>query len=290
MPTDTKVRKLEVYALHGRNDDRPANYERLFEMLIRVPPAKRALKVGDKVIVIPRLKKDGSRILVSAVEGAEGTNPLIFNTASAAERTEDLQPGEVVAEKTHAVLDLQTREGIIEYNQRGAKASDIAEVLESVARRKNEWSSLALELNPVADVEFVRAIERFDRIQLASIKVARPNQDWNDYYNDFTHLADESDARLVEIQLTAQPRNSLSKDYGIVHYLKELAAAPLAVMKGAHIKGVRHGEKAPTTISLSHYIEHQRVSVRITDDGHVQSGDIDRKMIEYLNARQNRAR
>ena len=218
----------------------------------------------------------------------EGTNPLIFDTASAGERTEDLRPGEVVAEKTHAILDLQSREAVIEYNQRGAKAADIAELFETVARKKEEWETLALELNPVADVEFVRAIERFERIQLASLKVARPNPDWTDYYSDFTHLAEDSDARLIEVQLTAQPRDSLSKNQGIVRYLKELAGATRAVMKGARVKGIRTGEKAPTTISLSHYIEHQRVSVKLTADGHVQDADIESKMIEFLDARQQR--
>jgi hypothetical protein len=225
-----------------------------------------------------------------AYEGDEGVNPLIFNTANATERVQRLRSGEVVAHKTHAMIDLASRQAIVEYNHRGAKAHDLATVLEEQARDALQDQSFVTELNPVADESFAEALGRFGRIRVASIRVARPNVDWTDHYNHLTEVARDSNARTMELSLTANRASSLSTAGGVVRFIRDLAHDTLSMFKGARITGTREGESAETTISLANHIEHQKVSVRMTESGHVDDMDIKQKIEAYLAARDSRSR
>jgi hypothetical protein len=279
------TRKLEVFALHARTSDGLIDYAALFKTISSMRPEDRQTQVGEKLVAIPNLDISRGVVWFIAYEGALGVNPLIFNAGQAKERIQKLRTGEIVAHKTHGMIHLQSREAIIEYNHRGAKAADVSHVLEELARRTKQFKTLALELNPVADVEFVKAIDRFERIRVASLRVARPNMDWTDHYNNLTAVASDSEARTVEVSLTANRGGSLSTRHGIVHFIRDLATQSLSMLKGARLVGVRKGESAETAISLSHHIEHQKINVKMTEDGHVDDDDIKGKMTKYLAAR-----
>jgi len=282
------ARKLEVYSLHASTDGGQVAYSSLFRVLASTPPENRAQVRGDGLVALPTLTLSRGSAWLIADEGAVGVNPLIFNSLQARERIQRLRSGEIVAHKTHALIDLNSRQGIIEYNHRGAKATDLAAVIEETARQDTRFQSLTVELNPVADEEFVRAIDRFKRIRVASLRVARPNPDWTDYYNHLTALANESDARTVEVTLNGERGDSLPLNKRVVGIIKDLVAAATPILKGASLSGMRRGEAAETTISLANHIEHQRVSVRLTDDGHVRDDDIRARMQDYLDSRSRR--
>jgi hypothetical protein len=282
---NTKIRKVELFALHAiKNGQALDDYEELFETVLRVPAPDRKFKAGDRVYAVSSLRRSQGLVFLSAVEGAEGANPLIFNAARATERTEQLGPGEVVAEKTHAVIDVAARRAAVEFNQRGPRASGIAEVLEASGRRVRGWESLNVELNPIPDAGFVRAIDRFERIQEASIQVARPNLDWTDHRNQLMAIADESDARTAELVMKAPPKESLAKRRGIVGIIRDLSTVALSPFKGARVRGFRPGEKAPTAVTLARHTEHARIPVALDATGHVQDRDINSKLAEFLAA------
>jgi hypothetical protein len=285
MPRGYTTRKLEVFALHIRSDEGSVDYRELFRWLASVDAEDRSHMIGDRLVAIPRLSVDDQCATLRAYEGERGINPLIFNATLARERIQRLRSGEIVATKTHALISLATREAIVEYNHRGAKAVDIAQVLEIVSRRRADFDDVTIELNPVADEAFVQALERFRRIRIASMRMARPNVDWTDHYNNLTAVAAESEARTVEVTFSADRGRSLAREGGVVKFIRDLAADTLSIFKGARIIGVREGETAETTISLGHFVEHQRISVRMTQDGHVEDADIERKIREYLNSR-----
>ena len=241
-------------------------------------------------MAIPVLTMTDQLVWLTVYQGDVGVNPLIFNTSRARERIQRLRDGEIVASKTHMLMNLTRREATVEYNHLGAKASDIASLLEDLARSQPQFDTLELSLNPVVDEEFIRAIDRFGRIRVASIRVARPNPDWSDHYNNFTSLAADSDAGAIDVTLTASRRHSLSKTRGLIRHIKDLVTGQVSILKSARVAGEREGETEETAISLSHHIEHQKIAVKRTDDGHVDSRDIRDKMEEYLNARARRRR
>jgi len=282
------TRKLQVFALHARADSAQVDYSELFKRIASLPADQRLSDFEGRVVAIPTLEFRRGTAWLVAYEGDRGVNPLIYSTSSARERIQRLRTGEVVAHKTHASFDMRRRESVIEYNHRGAKAHDIAIVLEALARRCWDDPTFAIELNPFADEEFAKAIVHFERIRVATLRVARPNIDWTDHYNNLTEVAQDSDARIIEVGVTASRGGSLSPRRGVVGYIRDLAREGLSILKGARVTGIREGESEETTVSLAHHIEHQKVNVRMTEDGHVDDEDVREKIEAYLAARAQR--
>jgi hypothetical protein len=287
MPRRYTTRKLEVFAIHAHLPGPNAvNYTELITALSAVPREARMARINQKFVAIPRLTIEGGLAKFTAYEGEEG-NPLFFNFRDATERIEQLEGGEMLTTKTHGLIDIERREAIIEYNQKGAKASDIATTLELIGENAG-LEGLSMEFTPVFDEAFLASIDRFRRVRVASIKVARPNFDWGDQEHYFNDVAADSDARYVELTMTAERQHSLAQDRGLLRYIRRIAAAALPYLKGAKVTGTRQGEEEETTVSLSHHIEHQRIQVRMTDDSLVDDQDIERKLEGFRRSRAGR--
>jgi hypothetical protein len=279
------TRKLEVFGMHGTTVNGPVDYPALFRMLAKIGPEGRKIEVDEKVIVISKLHIFRERVAIVAHEGLRGLNPLIFNTDRARERIQRLRPNEVLASKTHVLIDLVTREAVVEYNHRGAKAGEIAGAIEMLTLRSGKYESISFELNPVADEGFIRAIDRFERIRLASVRLAKPNPGWSDDFDHLTAMAAESEGRTIAVEVTAGRAKSLARDRGILRFLGLIARKSLSALKGAKIVGSRRNETAETSVSLANHIEHQKVSVKLTSDGHVDDADIEKSMSAFLDIR-----
>jgi hypothetical protein len=65
--------------------------------------------------------------------------------------------------------------------------------------KTDDWPGLNLQFHPMADQEFMKAVEGFSRVRVASVKLARPNVDWNDDFNHFTEMARQSEAGTFEV-------------------------------------------------------------------------------------------
>jgi hypothetical protein len=285
MPINRKPRKLEVYSLHCRNDDVQVDYGEAFHVFAGAPIESRQLQKGDKLVALPSVLIDQDVVEVIAYEGPVGVNPLIFDAGTGAERYEALEEDQIVATRTYAIFDLTAREAIVEHNQRGAKAIDIAEVLEETGRRQGMGERFSVELVPVADASFLEALDRFGRIKVASLRVSEPNFDWNDNYNSMNQVGADSHARHVELIATANRNDSLSSDAGVVNYIRQMIARGVRNLKAAAVEGTRRGETADTRISLANHVQHQKVSVPIDQHGHVIGDEIRRRLKEFLQAR-----
>jgi hypothetical protein len=280
-----KTRKLEVFTLQCRNEDQPVDYTAFLRRIARTRPEARRMELGDKLVALPIARLTGDIVDFVAYEGPQGVSPLIFQARTGGERYGNLAVGEVMATRTHGVIDLIRREAIVEYNQRGAKASAIAEILEDTARRIGIGDLFTVELLARPDQSFLEALDRFGRIKVANMKVAEPNFDWKDNYENLNIVGDQSHGRTVELTVTANPRDSLSRDHGVVLYIRQMVNRGIANLKGARITGVRAGESADTTISLSNHIQHQKVYVAVDENGHVLSTDIRQKLHSFVEAR-----
>lgn len=289
MPKNTTSRKLEVFALHCHlENNKTPNYRDFFQRISQARGRTRQVQYPEKLIALPVMRLQGSNIVeLIAYEGPLGVSPLIFNASTEQERIARLEASAVVATRTHAVIDIHRREAVVEYNQRGAKARDIADVLETAARTLKLGAQPAVELSPVADESFLKAIDRFGVIKVADLRVARPNMDWTDNYNHLTSVADESNARTIDISVSAHRNDSLARDGGVMHFIRQMVAAPQSALKGARVVGIRTGEEAQTTVSLGNYVQHQKVHVRVDENGHIVTEDILAKMNAFLRARRN---
>ncbi|MDX6699478.1 MAG: hypothetical protein QOE65_2875 [Solirubrobacteraceae bacterium] len=267
-------------------DDGQVDYLALFRDLRKLKPAARTFFTSNKVVAIPSLTVYKSRtVRLQAYEGPTDVQPLIYDADDGTERPAPVNKSEVVATKTHALFDLETREAIIEYNHRGAKAQDIAAVLGAAGRRLPRWRGLYIELNPKIDRAFVEELNRFDRIRLASIRLARPNVDWSDFSDKFTDFAADSDAQTGQVEMNARRGQSLSKTDGLVPAIREVAQADDSIVKNAVVRGVRQGEEAETSLTLHDHKAHQKVSARLDEHGHARDEDIEKKMRAFSRAR-----
>lgn len=239
----------------------------------------------DKAVAVPSFDRLDNLVRLTAYEGPRG-QPIIFDTGEATERIQPLEPDEIVATKTHVLIDIDRREAIIEYNHRGAKAIDIAIVLGVSARRNRGWESTFIDFSPKVDRSFVEGVDKFERIRVAGFRIARPNTDWTDWDNELARSALDSGAQSAQAEYTAPRGDSLAHNSGVIPFIRERAADGVAALKSAFVTGRRRGEAAETTITTGDHKEHQRVAVRLDPDQQVDEQDINRRLAEYHDARQ----
>lgn len=275
-----------MWSIHARLGEAPVpDYGDMFAALARLDPTKRIWESEEKAVAVPLLVVQKGVAALIAYEGPRG-QPIIFDTEDATERTEALAPGEIVATKTHALIDIARREAIIEYNHRGAKAADIATVLGASGRQMADWRQLFVDLNPKVDRSFVEGLDTFERIRVAGFGISRPNTDWTQWDNEFARSAFDSGAQSAQAEYRAPRGRSLRHDEGVVQFIRERAADGVAALKSAFVTGTRHGESAETRITTGDHKEHHRVAVRLDPEGKVDEADIERRLREYHEDRQ----
>jgi hypothetical protein len=276
------TRKLLLYRISAHLDGKPMNYSRLFKEIAALPIQSRMLEKSKRFIAIPHVFFAQHRVFCVAYQGTVGLNPMFFNRENARERVETLGDEEILATKTHVVINPEKKLAVVEYNHSGAKASDIAMILQSAAESVDGWDDVVLELTPVPAMEFLDAIKGFARISAASIVVVKPNPGWTDDYTTLTRVGDDSNAQSVELSASAGRGRSLSKTKGIVKFITDMAASARTYMKNARVTGSYINTLGLSTVSLERYTEHKKAVVETDDDGHVKSEDIQNQMMDYL--------
>lgn len=276
-------RKLYLYALHAHvNGEALKDYVELFQRLAGRSVRARSERTADRLVAIRRLTLDRQRAHLTAYEGPIGISPLIFDLSTDEERIEQLSAREVVATRTHAIIDLATRHAVVEYNHRGAKAADIARVLEAAGRRIAPYRRLHIELAPVPSPDFAKSIDEFEVIKVASLNMVRPNLNWVAEKDHADALADESNGQRVVVSVFAGRGESLNKRRGLVRLIKSLGRERRSALKDASVTGRRPGEHADTTVSLERHLEHRVARVQLGEGGHPTTASVERRIDEFL--------
>lgn len=279
-------RKLEVWMLHGHVSNEVVDYDELFRYVGRLGVQQRTWSDESRLVALGQVARSNRTVRITMYEGPLGSEPLIFNAAAGEERGAELSRGEIIATRTHALVDLDTREVYVEYNHRGAKARDLALVLEHAARRRRGWGDqLTLEIAPLVDESFAEAIGDFERIRTASLRLTRPNFDWTDWESSINDAAAESGAANADVSFTAGRGGSLDRDGGIISFLRNLAQARASFVKSASVTGRRQGETSETTISTQNHGEHRKVQVPRTASGFVEGTAVERELEQYRASR-----
>jgi hypothetical protein len=278
---DRLSRKLDVYTLHAHLDKEPPDYARLFRRLAELEPNDREILDDDRLIAISQIAVADGVVRLVVLEGPVGVVPTVYNLERQQERRQPLRPGDVVVNRTHVHIDVASRRTIIEYNQRGAKANDVAKVLQYSARRIRAFSKLQLSLTPVLGSAFTEAIDEFERIKSASVKLVQPNYGWSDWVDPLTGAADDSNAGAAHVEFTAKRNGSLSRRKGVIGLLRKTGTMAKSPVESATVVGRRRDDEADTRISSRGYTEHRRVSVTRRSDGQADDEDTFEAMEEF---------
>jgi hypothetical protein len=275
MPSTTTSCKLELFAIHAHLTDPSVTYRDLFKALENIPAERRFAIQRSRAFVIPRIREQDGRFFITVYDGPIGANPVIFDLQSAQERTEILDRSEFVADITHAVVDPDRRRIAIEYVRRGAKADDIANLIEAtMAKEGGLFKDIRVEFAPVVDESFSRSIDQFLRIREAALTVVRPNASWTDHYTELSSLLEESSGDKADLGVRAARGDGLSKEKGIVGIIKSVIRDSQPYLKRAFVKGVRRGEQAETTVSSTKHIRHAVARVTRDTDGRTDESQV----------------
>jgi len=204
--------KLELFSLHGHVGNQPADYVRLFRALAAANPKSRTDMSRERVDAIPVFREENGKFFFTG--SAEATF-LVLDLEASTEEERGLERGKVVVRKTLGVIDSARREAVIQFVHHGLRAHHIAQLLEKFARALYpDFSELSLEFTPVPGASFLQELEEFNRIQSASVRIARPNYDWEEYGQTLETLGQDSGARNLEVAAVANRNSTLSKQSG----------------------------------------------------------------------------
>jgi hypothetical protein len=76
MPAQKKSRKLEVYAIHLRNEDQAVEYGPAFQAIADAPLDERQFQAGDKLVALSRATISPDSVELATYEGPVGVNPV----------------------------------------------------------------------------------------------------------------------------------------------------------------------------------------------------------------------
>lgn len=132
----TKKVKLEAFAIHGHLGDIPLDYEALFAAVADMDPSQRRDQVGDRVTALPVFRREDDRFYFAAHVGSADASYLLLDLEEGTEEERPLEPGKIVTRKTLGLIDPSKRVAVVQFVQQGARAGQIALLLEKLARRR----------------------------------------------------------------------------------------------------------------------------------------------------------
>ncbi|MBN9658392.1 MAG: hypothetical protein J0H49_09445 [Acidobacteria bacterium] len=283
----TKKVKLEAFAIHGHLGNVPVDYEALFSAIADMDPVERKDQVGDRVTVLPVFRREDDRYYFAAHVGTADASFLLLDLRAGTEEERALEPGKIVTRKTLGLVDPRKRVAVVQFVQQGARAGQIAMLLEKLARRINpvEYAELSLEFTPVPAEEFLEALAEFDTIKSASMRFARPNYDWEDYGATFQTLGQESGASALEVQASARRNGSLNKDGGIIGLLRDVVRKGRSMLKTATVTGNTASAAGLVTLRLDKHIETKQAEVPSTSSGQPAEAEVHKLAKQFLEER-----
>jgi hypothetical protein len=283
----TKRVKLEAFAIHGHQGDIPVEYDALFAAIAEIESNQRRDQVGDRVTALPVFRRENNRYYLAAHVGTADASYLLLDLEDGTEEERPLEPGKIVTRKTLGLIDPVKRIAVVQFVQQGARAGQIALLLEKLARRADpeRYSELSLEFTPLPAEEFLEALAEFSTIKSASLRFARPNYDWEEYGETFQTLGQESGANTLEVQASARRNGSLNKDGGIIGLLRDVVRKGRSMLKTATVTGNTPDAAGIVTLRLDKHIETMQAEVPVTSSGQPAEGEVRKLATKFLEER-----
>jgi hypothetical protein len=283
MKSPTIDRKLDAFKFNAHAGSKPVlDYAALIDFIISLPEKSRVVEIEGRIFAVPFISRKNNIVFIIAYEGERGINPMMFDTQKLSERVEKLDHAEILATKTHVVINLKTRKSVVEYNHRGAKADDIAYALTRLGRSHINGANLHLQFSPIAGDQFQKAIDKLIRIRTARLKFSRPNPGWTDAQNKLTEVAEDSGAHFVDVEFTASRGEALDAAHGVIAILRKLAKQGMGFFKAAEVKGFEADSKKEKTVKLENFTESKTVTVPRDADGLPSGEHVKAEVTHYL--------
>lgn len=278
-----KSMRFELYSIHAHLETGSVDYADLFSIMSSLRghhhhEGRRQVAVGQAVWT-------ANRLFLVAYTGYSEKSLLFFDVKAKAELTESTTPGRFQAHKTYALIDAQKRLLLIETKRGNLHPWDLATVIENQARKFPKYKSLDLVFNPIADPEFIKRLDDLTRIQAATVTIARPNPDWTDRYNELTKVADESNARALDVSARSKRGKSLSRDAGLLQFIRHSAKAAHSIFQKIRIVGALGEDSGLIVLDLSKHVHHTNALVNV--DGTTnqpKDNDVSKHMRSYLDS------
>lgn len=277
-----------LYSIHGHLATGVPDYPALIRSLVSLrgyhhEEGNRQAAIGTAMLLSNR-----ERLFVVAYTGDKEKSTLYFDLAENHEFVSQNQPNQFAAKKTYIMIDAVKRRLVIEAGRGCLLAEELAKIIQDEAGKKPEFASLELSFTPVAAPAFMDKIRRMERIQSATVSIARPNVDWSDNYEELAKLADQSEGGAIETTVRAKRGKSLSKVAGIIPNIQHWLSDRLSAVASAKVKGAVRDDSGLITLKLSDYVDTLNVSVDAQPDSNQPTpNEVQNKLSTYLNSQEN---
>jgi hypothetical protein len=119
-----------------------------------------------------------------------------------------------------------------------------------------------------------------ERIASVSMEVVRPNHGWTDYYNLLTSFADESNASIAKVEMSAPRNRSLQQQTGIIAIFLSLVTATPGLLQHFRIHTVLTGQHDLTVLDLHDYRIRTEEQLDLSTNPGSASQQIQQRLIE----------
>lgn len=272
------TRRIDYYTINAQTTSGAISYTDFIQRLSAISPKNRRMYWGPFVLAIPRVDVDDSIVDLIVLRGDKDAEVLIYNEDTGEEELQILEQNQVLAEKTHLCLDAENKKAVCEYNRRGAKITEIAILLQYLGREFLNYTNLVVNFVPITDIEFEKAIARFERIREASVTITKPNPSWNDYEDQLLDYTKKSNGQKFSFSVNAIRGKTLNFNAGIIYTIKQLVRAQHTSLEAAKITGRRSNETSETSINTKKFQLHTRRNFRTDEHRRIDTDDVKVKL------------
>jgi hypothetical protein len=279
----TKQRKIEVHRLTISGLPEGTAYGQFLRNLRgrTRPVADMVMKAGEKSHALNEASLRNHRLKLRFLSYTKGHRPDVLDTSEFSVQPNPLTPAQTNVEWTHALGGLKNGRYIllIERNFNGLWPTTLERYLQTMVDRfyqpddseegEGDQEPVTVNLEAEPGPEFLARIEALDRITEATVRVVRPNPGWRDLETELGEKAGESDAKKVDLTMTARRKSSLSKQGGVIGWIRD--AFSQRELGFAAIKG-RKGRQAET-FTTEKLGKHSMLNIETDDRGQIVAED-----------------
>lgn len=288
----TKQRKIEVHRLTISGlPDGTAYGSFLRNLRGRTRPVdEMVMKAGEKSHALNEAALRNHRLRLRFLSYTKGHRPDVLDTSEFALHPNPLAESETNVEWTHVLGALKDDRYLmlVEKNVSGIWPTTLGRYLQWAVDkyyeppededRYGDREPVTINLEAEPGPEFLARMDALDRVTEATVRVVRPNPGWRDLDNMLGEKAGESDAKKVDLTMTARRRASLAKQGGILGWIRE--AFGQRELGFAAIKGRRGSQvESFNTEKLS---KHAVLNIEMDEQGQILADDAWDKLSEIM--------
>ena len=279
----TKQRKIEVFRLTISGLPEGTTYGPFLRNLRgrKRPVSEMVMKAREKSHALNEASLRNHRLRLRFFSFTKGHRPDVLDTSAFLVQPNPLKPAQTNIEWTHVVGGLKKDRYLllIERNFNGIWPTTIERYFQSMAdsfyvpkraeEKKGDREPVTINLEPEPGPEFIERIDALDRVSKATVRVVRPNPGWRDLETELGKEADKSDAKKVDLTMTARRKASLSKEGGVIAWIRE--AFHKQRLGFASIEGSRGRQKEKFTTEK--LVKQAKMDIEIDDRGQIVAED-----------------